>query len=190
MIHKTEIVIGTHFFLQFHKMFKLSTAFLLLLSTGFAAADEVVIGEEQEDASTVLENLVDGCAVNFDPNADIDYFPTKYTPPLIESYGDVDIFGEKFVPHNTTDFLEITYHKTYKIVTNKHQDPPKSYLLYQCGTQIPQDVVDANDFDLVVPVPHKGGLAITQTPQIPYIELLGLREEVIAYIGNPSYVTR
>jgi len=186
---KTEIVIGTHFFLQFHMMFKLSTAFLLLLSTGFAAADEVVIGEEQEDASTVLENLVDGCAVNFDPNADIDYFPTKYTPPLIESYGDVDIFGEKFVPHNTTDFLEITYHKTYKIVTNKHQDPPKSYLLYQCGTQIPQDVVDANDFDLVVPVPHKGGLAITQTPQIPYIELLGLREEVIAYIGNPSYVT-
>lgn len=172
-------------------MFKISSSlFLFLLSSGLAgAADEVLIGEDQDEASALMENLVDRCAVDFDPSADVDYFPTKYSRPNIKGYGDVDIFGEKFIPHNTTDFLEITYHKTYKIVTNKHQDPPKSYLLYQCGTEVPQDVVDANNIDLVVSVPHKAGIAITQTPQIPYLELLGLREQAIAYIGNPVYVT-
>ena len=172
-------------------MFKISSSLLLLLSIGFTAAETemVAIGEDQEEASMLLGNLVDRCAVDYNPDADLDYFPTKYSKPTIRTYGDIDIFGEKFVPHNTTDFLEITYHKTYKIVTNKHQDPPKSYLLYQCGTQIPQDVVDAGDFDVVLPVPHKGGIAITQTPQIPYLEMLGLREEVIAYIGDPFYVT-
>lgn len=161
-------------------MFKIHSTALLLLSSGFATAVDNFVG---------LSNLVDSCAIDFQADANIDYFPEKYSKPTIKSYGDIDIFGEKFVPHNTTDFLEITYHKTYKIVTNKHQDPPTSYLLYQCGTEIPQDVVDANDFDLVVSVPHKDGIAITQTPQIPYLELLGLREQVIAYIGNPAYVT-
>jgi hypothetical protein len=171
-------------------MFKISSAFVLLLSSGFAAAaDDVLIGQAQNEAFLLLGNLVDRCALDFNPNADIDYFPIKYSKPVIKSYGDIDIFGEKFIPHNTTDFLEITYHKTYKIITNKHQNPPKSYLLYQCGTQIPQDVVDANDFDMVVSVPHQGGIAITETPQIPYLELLGLREQVIAYIGDPQYVT-
>lgn len=158
-------------------MFKLSFTLLLLSLSGSSAADDL------------LENLVDRCVTDYDPASGVDYFPSKYAKPTIKSYGDIDIFGSKFVPHNTTDFLEISYHKTYKIVTNKHQDPPVSYLLYQCGTTIPQDVVDANSFDLVAPVPHQGGIALTQTPQIPYLEMLGLREEVIAYIGNPIYVT-
>lgn len=182
-------------------IFKISSAFLLALSSAFSsdfatvtAQDNdngILIGQDQDEGSILMENMVDRCVIDFDSDAGIDYFPTKYAKPTIASYGDIDIFGDKFVPHNTTDFLEITYHKTYKIVTNKHQDPPKSYLLYQCGTEIPQDVIDDpnNDFDLVVPVPHQGGLALTQTPQIPYVELLGLREDVIAYIGNPVYVT-
>lgn len=161
-------------------MFRISFASLLLSSAAFAA---------DEQASIILENLVGGCAIDYNPNAGIDYFPTKYYKPIIKSYGDIDIFGEKFIPHNTTDFLEITYHNTYKIITNKHQDPHVSYLLYQCGTDIPQDVIDANDFKVVTSVPLKGGMAITQTPQVPYLELLGLRQEVIAYIGNPIYVT-
>ena len=133
----------------------------------------------------------DDCVVDFDPDTTVDYFPDKYIKPVIKSYSDVDIYGDKFVPHNTTDYLEITYHNTYKIVTNKHQDPPLHYLLYQCGTIPPQDVIDDpnNNFQLVLPVPHKGGLAISQTPQIPYIEMLGLRKEVIAYVGDPQYVT-
>ena len=153
------------------------------------AQDINVGGTTQDEGSILVENLVDRCVIDYDP--DVDYFPVKYQKPSISSYGDIDIFGEKFEPHNTTDFLEITYFKTYKIVTNKHQDPPVSYLLYQCGTEKPQDVIDDpdNKFDLVLPIPHQGGLALTQTPQIPYPEMLGLRGEIIGLIGNPSYVT-
>ena len=163
----------------------------LLASIGSVAVraqnDNINVGTTQDEGSILLENLVDRCVIDYDPN--VDYFPVKYQKPSISSYGDIDIFGEKFVPHNTTDFLEITYHKTYKIITNKHQDPPVSYLLYQCGTEIPQDVIDANDFEMVVSIPHKGGLALTQTTQIPYVEMLGLREEVIGYVGDSFYVT-
>merc|ERR1712238_553024 len=48
---------------------------------------------------------------------------------------------------------------------------------------------DQDDFQLVVSVPHQGGLALTQTTQIPYVELLNLRKDMIAMIGDPSYVT-
>merc|ERR1712238_328988 len=51
------------------------------------------------------------------------------------------------------------------------------------------DDVNQDDFQLVVSVPHQGGLALTQTPQIPYVELLNLRKDVVAMIGDPSYVT-
>jgi len=168
-------------------MFKSSVvsalALLCLTTTVFAqetdSSGNVVIGG----------NLVDGaCAIDYDPEAGIDYFPTKYAKPNIASYNDIDIFGNKFVPHNTTDFLNIEYFDTYKIVTNSHQSPPVSYLLYQCGTDIPDDV-NQDDYELVVSVPHQGGLALTQTPQIPYVELLNLRKEVIALIGDPQYVT-
>jgi hypothetical protein len=182
-------------------MFKIATTSAVigcLLASSFgsfavvrAQSDNInlEVGTTQDEGSVLLENLVDRCVIDYDPN--VDYFPVKYEKPSISSYGDIDIFGEKFEPHNTTDFLEITYHKTYKIVTNKHQDPPVSYLLYQCGTEIPQDVIDDpnNNFDIVLPIPHQHGLAISQTPQIPYIEMLGLRAEVIGYVGNPVYVT-
>eukprot|EP00532_Pseudo-nitzschia_australis_P000130 CAMPEP_0168193286 /NCGR_PEP_ID=MMETSP0139_2-20121125/18521_1 /TAXON_ID=44445 /ORGANISM="Pseudo-nitzschia australis, Strain 10249 10 AB" /LENGTH=540 /DNA_ID=CAMNT_0008116623 /DNA_START=44 /DNA_END=1666 /DNA_ORIENTATION=+ len=164
-------------------MLRIASSALLLLQLS------CLVSAQDSQSSVLTSNLLDGCVVDFEADADIDYFPTKYSKPIIKSYGDRDIFGEKFVPHNTTDFLDISYHKTYKIVTNLHQDPPKKYLLYQCGTEIPQDVVDAGSFDLVVPVPHKGGLALTETPQIPYVELLGLRDDIVAYIGNPKYVT-
>jgi hypothetical protein len=177
-------------------MFKIATTSsvigLLLASLGSVVvvrAQDINLGTTQDEGSILVENLVDRCVIDYDP--DVDYFPVKYEKPSISSYGDIDIFGEKFEPHNTTDFLEITYHKTYKIVTNKHQDPPVSYLLYQCGTKIPQDVIDDpdNNFDLVVPIPHQGGLALTQTPQIPHVEMLGLRGEIIGFVGNPQYVT-
>ncbi|OEU11214.1 hypothetical protein FRACYDRAFT_246327 [Fragilariopsis cylindrus CCMP1102] len=182
-------------------MFKITTitsaVIGLLLASLFGSSVVVVVraqdinvgGTTQDEGSILVENLVDRCVIDYDP--DVDYFPVKYQKPSISSYGDIDIFGEKFEPHNTTDFLEITYFKTYKIVTNKHQDPPVSYLLYQCGTEKPQDVIDDpdNKFDLVLPIPHQGGLALTQTPQIPYPEMLGLRGEIIGLIGNPSYVT-
>ena len=132
------------------------------------------------------ENILDGCFTE-EVKPDTDLFPLKYRKPFINSYGEVDIFGDKFVPHNTTDLLEITYHKTYKIVTNHFQN--KSYLLYQCGTEPPQYEVDSGRHHLILPVPHKGGVAITETPQIPPMELLGLRQEIVAYIGDPQWVS-
>lgn len=96
-----------------------------------------------------------------------------------------DFFPQKFVPHETTDLFTISYHKTYKILTNKYID--KSYLLYQCGTEPPENEVD--NHQLVLSVPFTGGVAITQTPQIPPMEMLAKRTTIDAYIGNPDLVS-
>ncbi|KAL3920225.1 MAG: hypothetical protein SGILL_003368 [Bacillariaceae sp.] len=157
-------------------MFKIAATLLLAVSLPLP-------GYAQE--LDLTQNIVDGCVENYDP--DVDYFPVKYQKPTVSSFGDTDLFGEKFVPSNTTDLLEITYHKTYKIVYNKHNNA--SYLLYQCGTEPPQDEIDSGKHQMVVSIPHKDGVAITQTTQIAPMELLGLREEIKAYIGNPELVS-
>lgn len=136
----------------------------------------------------LLNNYVTGCVPEGDFDPTIDYFPEKYEPPSIFTYDvDTDIYGERFVPHNTTDLLEINYFGNYKIIVNKLQNV--SYLLYQCGTVPPQDEIDSGRHHLVLPVPHQGGVAVTETPQIPPLELLGLREEIVGYIGNPDFVS-
>lgn len=104
--------------------------------------------------------------------------PEDYDP-------DTDYFPNKWVPDETTDFLTIEYFNSYKIVTNKHKD--KSYLLYQCGTEPPADELDKHH--LVLSIPHKGGLVTTQTPQIPPMELLGLRREFKGNFNNPKYLS-
>jgi len=134
-------------------------------------------------SSQLTENLLE-CATS--ANDVVDFFPQKYTKASIFTYNDdTDINGNKFVPHNTTDLLDITYHGTYKIVHNKHINV--TYLLYQCGTEPPAEEIGKHH--LVLPVPHKGGLVVTQTTQIPPIELLGLREEIVGYFGDPSFVS-
>ena len=132
-------------------------------------------------------NILVGCVEDHDPDVEIDYFPHKYNKPIINSYGDVDIFGEQFVPHNTTDLLDIEYFGTYKIVYNHFQNT--SYLLYQCGTEPPQEEVESGKHHLIISVPHEGKLALTETVQITPIELLGLREEVIGYLDDPQWIT-
>ena len=136
----------------------------------------------------LLQNYVSGCVPDGEFNPTTDYFPEKYEPPSIFTYNeDTDIFGERFVPHNTTDLLDIKYFGNYKIIYNKHQNV--SYLLYQCGTTPPQDEIDSGRHHLVLPVPHQGGVAVTQTPQIPPLELLGRRQDIIAYVGDSQYVS-
>lgn len=44
--------------------------------------------------------IVNACVKEFDPTED--YFPAKYVKPTIASYGNLDISGEKFVPHNVS----------------------------------------------------------------------------------------
>jgi len=120
-------------------------------------------------SSTVLETNPNGC---------ID--PSEYDDGT-------DFFPQKFVPDETTDYLSVSYHNTYKIVTNLYSD--KSYLLYQCGTEPPPDEVSSGKYHTVLPVPHVGGLAITETPQIPPLEMLARRSEILAYIGDPKLVS-
>jgi len=100
---------------------------------------------------------------------------------------DTDFFPDKFVPHNTTDLITVEYFNTYKIYTNHFQD--KSYVFYQCGTEPPAEEIDSGKHHLILPVPHKGKVAFTQTPQIAPMELLGLRREIDAVIGDPKFIS-
>eukprot|EP00957_Ditylum_brightwellii_P025882 1958373-Ditylum_brightwellii.AAC.1 len=121
------------------------------------------------DAETIKTNLQrcleDG---EFDPN--VDYFP------------------DKFVPHETTDLFTITYHNTYKIIHNKYINHNKTYLLYQCGTEPPAEELDGRH-QVVLSVPHTGGIGVTETPQITPLEMLGKRSEIKGYWGDPKFIS-
>jgi hypothetical protein len=112
--------------------------------------------------------------------------PTDCIDPAEYDEG-TNFFPDQFIPHATTDLLDVTYHNTYKIISNHHQN--KTYLFYQCGTEPPQDVIDSGEYHLVLPIPHKGKLAVTETPQITPLEQLGLRREIASYIGNPKLIS-
>lgn len=98
-----------------------------------------------------------------------------------------DFFPDKFFPDETTDFLHVTYHNTYKIVHNAYTD--KYYLMYQCGTEPPADEVANDKYHVIVSVPFNGTIGITETPQIPPLEVLGKRSAIGAYIGDPKYIS-
>lgn len=143
-------------------MMKSSSLAALLLLSGSSSGD--VVNDEKAGPTTNLQRCLE--PGEFDP--DVDYFP------------------EKYVPHSTSDHFTVTYHKSYKVVHNKYND--KSYILYQCGADPPSDAVQ-DDHHITIPVPHTGGVAATQTPQLPPLELLGLRSEIKAYAGNPTYIS-
>lgn len=137
-----------------------------ILATTLAALFLASSASSNQANAQLINNVLSGCVPDGEMDPEIDYFPEKYIPPTIFTYdANVDLYGETFVPDNTTDLLTISYHKTYKIVTNKHQNV--SYLLYQCGTTPPQEEIDSGRHQLVLPIPHTGGIVVTQTPQIP-----------------------
>lgn len=147
-------------------------SFFLALIVPFSASQDIVITEN-------LQN----CIGDGQFEIGVDYFPEKFVPTEFSP----SFFPDQVELDNTTDYLTIEYFDYYKIVTNKYIN--KTYLLYQCGAEPPQDEVESGRHHLILPVPHKGGLAITETPQIPHLELLGLRTEIIAYVGDPQYVS-
>ena len=97
---------------------------------------------------------------------------------------DMDYFPEKAYSDDSGQW-EITYHGHYKVLTNKDSDV--KYLLHQCGTEPPEDAQD--DHHLVLSVPLQDGIVVTQTTQIPHLELLGLRSEIKAFVGNPKFIS-
>ena len=131
----------------------------------------------------------------FDPN--IDYFDgfkfvaTDYSGPplLLLTDGEQDSFPDKVEIDTTTDLFKISYHNHYKIITNHFVN--QTYLLYLCGTldQVPVEELQDGKHHLILSVPHTGKVAVTETPQIPFLEMLGLRREIIAYVGDPQWVS-
>ncbi|CAB9510509.1 expressed unknown protein [Seminavis robusta] len=168
-----------------------SLVFVLLALIPSAVAQVVV---DEAEPTNVTGSIKVDCvsADDFDPS--FDYFEglkfevTDYTPEVVSDLG-TDAFADKADLDGTTNLFSITYHNHYKILTNHQVN--KTYLLYMCGTQeqIPAKELEPGKHHLVLSVPHTGGVAITQTTQIPYLELLGLRRQIVAYIGDPSYVT-
>ena len=98
------------------------------------------------------------CITNVDYNKD--YFPDKISPKYSQKW-------------------DISYHNTYKIVTNK--EVGLSYLMYQCGTEPP--VSEQGKHAMTFSVPLEDGLVIASTTQIPHLEQLGLR-----YVPMPLQV--
>lgn len=98
--------------------------------------------------------------------------------------GEEDLFPHKVEAFHS-EFWSISYHNTYKILENKHVGV--SYLLYQCGTEPPADLIDDHHF--AIPVPLQDGIALTQTTYIPHIELLGKRTDITTYIGSPQWIS-
>ena len=93
-----------------------------------------------------------------------------------------DYFPDKVEP-KYSKLWSISYHNTYKIL--KNLDAGTTYVLYQCGTESPSGI-EAN---LTIPVPLQGGVALSTTVHITHFELLGLRDELKAYIGDPKWIS-
>lgn len=94
-----------------------------------------------------------------------------------------DYFAHKVEPEESLQW-SIEYNNTYKVVTNLAAD--ETYLLYQCGTEPPTDQMDGRHA-AIVPIPFTGA-ALISTTQVPFIELLGIRNKISTYLGTAQYV--
>lgn len=95
----------------------------------------------------------------------------------------VDYFPDKVQIEKSTQWT-ITYEDSYKVVKNTAADA--SYLLYQCGTDLPaQDILDQHDVVIPVPLTNVG---LHYTTFIPFVELLGQRTNIKAANGQASWI--
>ncbi len=95
-----------------------------------------------------------------------------------------DYFPHKAVPENSQQW-SVTYESTYKIVTNNAAG--ESYLLHQCGTEPPADQLDGRHAGVFsIPLQEVG---LLYTTMIPFMEILGARGKIAAYLGDSSWVT-
>lgn len=94
--------------------------------------------------------------------------------------------GKDYFPHKAvvedSQHWTVQYENTYKVVNNTAGS--EVYLLYQCGTPIPSD---ADQYDGVFPVPLEG-VGVLSTTVIPFLEILGAREDISAFLGSASWV--
>ena len=105
-------------------------------------------------AAREAEGNTRGCLEPAEVDYDNDYFTDKVSPTYSKQW-------------------DVTYHNTYKILTNKYVD--ETYLLYQCGTEPPES--EEGMHKLTIEVPLQDGIALTQTVDIAFLEQLNLRYE-------------
>jgi iron complex transport system substrate-binding protein len=116
-------------------------------------------------------NLTNGCVVEGEFNASIDYFPEKVT-----------------LTH--TDGFSVEYFNNYKVVTVKTPYPGATesvqYVLVQCGTPAPEGFLD----EQIVEVPIQS-IVTMSTTYLPYLDELGLLDRLVGlddatYVSNPT----
>ena len=108
-----------------------------------------------------------GCVTDADPNTD--YFFDKVVPVASKTWS-------------------IEYFNTYKILKSITSSSNETYLLYQCGTEIPQDEIDNGNHAAFVQIPVSS-VGIGVTTIIPQLEQLGVVDSILAFTTNPSYVS-
>ena len=115
----------------------------------------------------LAQSDISGCVSNVDPNT--------------------DLFFDKVVPTASTTW-SIEYFNTYKIL--KNFDPfsglNETYLLYQCGTEIPQNEIGNHNAFVQIPVSSVG---IGVTTIIPQLEQLGVVDSILALTTDPTLVS-
>lgn len=104
------------------------------------------------------------CITELDPAQD--YFPIKAVPKQAEGF-------------------TITYHNTYKIVENLRTN--SSFVLYQCGSEPPTDAVTQYTPQVIqIPIRNVG---VEQTVTIPFLDTLGVLDEIAIFMTNVQYVS-
>jgi len=91
-----------------------------------------------------------------------------------------DYFPVKAVIENSKQWA-VSYETTYKIVTNVAAG--ETYVLYQCGTEIP---TIENDGIFSIPLEEVG---LYSTTQIPFLEMLGARDKIANFLGSASWIS-
>ena len=92
-----------------------------------------------------LESNLESCATSDQAATITDFFPDKATLDYAQTF-------------------DIAYYGTYKVVTNNVENV--HYLLYQCGTEPPQEEIDSGKYRVVASIPLNDGVALTSTVQI------------------------
>jgi hypothetical protein len=95
-----------------------------------------------------------------------------------------DYFPDKVKPMHSM-FWDVSYHDTYKIAKNLQDGT--IYLLYQCGTEPPTNMKD--NVNLTLSIPLQNGIALSVTPHLPHMELLGVRDQIKAYLGDRKWIS-
>lgn len=122
-------------------------------------------------AAAPEHNLTDGCVVEGEFDASVDYFPEKAT-----------------LTH--TDGFSVEYFNNYKIVTIQTPYPgatePMQYALVQCGTPAPEGFLP----EQIINVPIMT-VATMSTTYLPFLDELGLLDRLVGlddatYVNNPT----